>query len=236
MLRVLVAGLVLLVGAPARAGPVVRASDYDAYWLWAGVEARPELDAARVVYLLQGEIAPDRAGRVRLSPRGGSDPGAHTPTLWLVYRARSLKWPPEVVDGVVRRFEAWRAAPGVVAGVQVDFDASTKGLADYAVFLHGLRDALPAGCKLSVTGLMDWASQGEPEGLDAVKDVVSEVVFQTYRGRSTVPGVDAYLARLGRVRIPFRLGLVEGGAWSPPADLASNPFFRGYVVFLTRRL
>ena len=79
---------------------------------------------------------------------------------------------------------------------------------------------------------MDWASQGEPEDLDALKGAVDEVVFQTYRGSETVRDIDAYLERLRRVRIPFRLGLVEGGAWSQSADLASNPLFKGYVVFL----
>ena len=47
-----------------------------------------------------------------------------------------------------------------------------------------------------------------------------------------VHAADAYLARLDRVRIPFRLGLAEGAAWSPPAGLARNPHFQGYVVFL----
>jgi len=230
--RWLVASLAIALATPVMSGPVVRASDYDAYWLWAGVRARPDVDAANTVYLMQGEIAPDREGRVRLMARGGVDPGAHRQALWIVYRARSLDWPDDVVAGVVRRLEAWRAAPGPTVGVQVDFDASTRGLANYATFLRGLRRALPEGCELSVTGLMDWASQGEPEDLDALKGAVDEVVFQTYRGSETVRDIDAYLERLRRVRIPFRLGLVEGGAWSQSADLASNPLFKGYVVFL----
>jgi len=216
---------------PAWADPV-RAGDYDAFWLWAGVRAGAEIEAAKTVYLLQGEIAPDAEGRVKLKARGATEPGPHRPNLWLVYRAKSLDWPQEVVAQITARFEAWRAATAHVAGVQVDFDASTRGLQGYAAFLRELRRALPKGCGLSVTGLMDWASQGAPEDLDALSGSVDEVIFQTYRGRATIPDIDAYLARLGRVTISFRLGLAEGALWLAPDSLARNPNFQGYVVFL----
>ena len=62
--------------------------------------------------------------------------------------------------------------------------------------------------------------------------MVDEVVLQTYQGRRTIPGYEAYLAGLGRMRAPFKIGLVEGGDWTAPPGLAANPWFRGYVVFL----
>jgi hypothetical protein len=225
--------LLLIATAPAAATEIVRAADYDAYWLWAGVRARPELDRAKTIYLLQGEIGADRAGDpVRLKAQGGAAPGPHAPALWLAYRVRSLNWGPEIVAAIAHRLALWRAEPGRVIGVQMDFDASTRGLKNYVAFLSALRQALPADCALSVTGLMDWASQASPEDLDALSGTVDEVIFQTYRGRQTVEDIDAYLARLDRVRIPFRLGLAEGAQWSPPARLALNPHFQGYVVFL----
>ena len=58
------------------------------------------------------------------------------------------------------------------------------------------------------------------------------MVLQTYQGRRTIPGYQAYMARLGRLKVPFKIGLLEGGEWTAPADLAANPWFRGYVVFL----
>jgi len=225
--------LLLLVATGAVAADnVVRAADYDAYWLWAGVKARPELEKAKTVYLLQGEIGPDGFGTVRLKAQGGAEPGPHRPDLWLVFRTRSLDWTPEIVAAASRRLSLWRAQPGRVAGVQVDFDASTHGLRNYAAFLTELRRSLPEGCALSVTGLMDWASQAAPEDMDALAGTVDELIFQTYRGRETVRDIDAYVARLSRLHIPFRLGLAEGAAWTPPAALARNPHFLGYVVFL----
>ncbi|QGM46324.1 DUF3142 domain-containing protein [Methylocystis heyeri] len=233
MKRLILVVLALL-GPAASAGAEseVRAADYDAYWLWAGVRSRPGLEAAKTLYLLQGEIAEDASGAVRLRAQGATEPGPHRPRLWLVYRVRSLAWRPEVVAGVRRRFALWRAQPGDVAGVQVDFDASTRGLQQYTAFLRELRSALPPDCALSVTGLMDWASQARPEDIDALAGSVDELVFQTYRGRETVPDIDAYVARLKRLHTPFRLGLAEGAQWRSADALAAHPYFRGYVVFL----
>ena len=218
--------------APAAADDVVRAADYDAYWLWAGVKGRPEIQRAKTLYLLQGEIGPDRDDAVRLKAQGGTEPRPHRQELWLVYRVRSLAWTPEILAAINRRLTLWRAQPGRVLGVQMDFDASTRGLRNYAAFLAELRRSLPTGCALSVTGLMDWASQAAPEDIDALFGTVDELIFQTYRGRETVRDIDAYLARLHRLHIPFRLGLAEGASWSPPETLTHHPNFLGYVVFL----
>ncbi len=79
---------------------------------------------------------------------------------------------------------------------------------------------------------MDWGSQADPAVLSDLAGIVDEVVLQTYQGRETVPNYQAYLSRVSRVRFPFKIGLVQGGAWSAPASLAANPWFRGYVVFL----
>jgi Protein of unknown function (DUF3142) len=233
MARCLAAIMLLwaLMAPPAAAAPVV-AGDYDAYWLWAGVRARPILQQAKTIYLLQGEIGSDASGVVRVKAQGGSQPAPHKPALWLAYRVRTLDWSPEILAAVIRKFEAWRGQPGRILGIQVDFDASTRDLKGYAAFLRKLRQALPSNCALSVTGLMDWASQASPEDLDALSGTIDEIIFQTYRGRQTVPDIDAYLVRLGRLRIPYRLGLAEGAQWQSPESLKANPYFQGYVIFL----
>ncbi len=217
---------------PGAADEIVRAADYQAFWLWAGVRAPPEIGNAATVYLLQGEVGRYGADGVGLKPQGGSEPSAHKPDLWLVYRVRSLDWTPDIYAAIVRRFSQWRAAPGRTVGVQLDFDASTRGLGRYAEFLRAFRARLPEGCALGVTGLMDWAAEGDPAELEALSGTVDEVIFQTYRGSKTVADIDAYVARLQRLDIPFRLGLAEGALWSPPGWLAVDPHFRGYVVFL----
>ena len=235
----LAAALALAVPAAAEPGAVgVRAADYDAFWLWAGVAPQPVLARARSLYLLRGQVSAPRngTGPVRLIAQGGSTPHlrprAAGAEVWIVYRAHTLDWPPEIYAQVLRDLARWRAAGNPVAGVQIDFDARTRHLDQYAAFLKGLRARLPAGDRLSITGLLDWSSQGDPEGLNALAGVVDEVILQTYQGRRTIPRYEAYLARLGRLKSPFKIGLVEGGEWTPPPGLAANRWFRGYVVFL----
>jgi hypothetical protein len=223
--------LALALGAPgAGLGATVVASDYDAFWLWAGVRPQPVMATAKVLYILQGEVT--ATSPARLTAQGGATPALRRGELWLVYRVQTLDWTPLIYRQVAAHLRRWRAAGNPVVGVQIDFDARTRHLDAYAAFLKDLRSRLPPDCRLGVTGLLDWSSQGDPTGLNALAGVVDELVLQTYQGRRTIPGYGAYLARLDRLNAPFRIGLVQGGEWTPPEGLARNRSFRGYVVFL----
>ncbi|HJU77023.1 MAG TPA: DUF3142 domain-containing protein [Sphingomicrobium sp.] len=204
--------------------------DYDAFWLWAGVSPQPVLQEARILYLLDGEVRADEEARyVALRPEA---PRLRSKQVWLVVRTDTLRWPESAYGIVGRRLVQWRAAGGNLQGLQLDFDAQTRHLDEYASFLQGLRDRLPAGYRLSVTGLLDWSANGDPRALEALRGIVDEVVIQTYQSRETIPGYEAYFKRMRGVRLPFRVGLVQGGRWREPEGLRSNPNFRGYVVFL----
>lgn len=233
-LALLSIALGLALGAPAAAG-TVRAEDYDAFWLWAGVRPQPVLATAQTLYILQGQVAApaDTDGEGRLIAQGGAIPHLRRGKIWLDYRAHTLRWAPAVYGEILARLRRWRAAGNPVVGLQIDFDAHTRRLAEYAQFLADLRSRLPADCRLSITGLLDWSSQGDSAALDALAGVVDEVVLQTYQGRRTIPSYRAYMASLERLTIPFRIGLAEGGEWTVPPGLAANPWFRGYVVFLS---
>jgi hypothetical protein len=230
----LLAGTLASLAAPAAAG-TVRAEDYDAFWLWAGVRPQPVLANARSLYILQGQVAApsNLDGEGRLIAQGGAIPHIGHGEVWLDYRAHTLRWSPAVYPEILARLRRWRAAGNPVVGLQIDFDAHTRRLGEYATFLADLRRRLPANCRLSITGLLDWSSQGDSTALDALGGVVDEVVLQTYQGRHTIPTYQAYMASLSRVTLPFKIGLAEGGDWDPPVGLAANPWFRGYVVFLT---
>jgi hypothetical protein len=173
----------------------------------------------------------DRSG-VRFRPQRSTPPRSPGKQVWLVIRTDTLDWPPEAYALVARHLGQWRALGNRVVGVQVDFDARTRGLDRYAAFLGELRARLPGDAKLSVTGLMDWSANADPAALARLAGTVDEVVVQTYQGRTTIPGYERYLSRLDRFPIPFRIGLVERGTWREPAALRANPRFRGYVVFL----
>ncbi|QEN91165.1 DUF3142 domain-containing protein [Labrys sp. KNU-23] len=217
-------------GGGLAAEPPVDIGRYHSFWLWAGVKTQPELARARELYLLGSEVGAQQP--VRLLSRRSAVPRLPDTPLWLVVRVETLAWPPEIYGQVLAQLERWRAAGNRVVGLQIDFDARTRHLEGYASFLSGLRRQLPAEYRLGITGLMDWSSNGDPRGLEALGGVVDEVIIQTYQGRRTIPGYAAYLSRLGRLQMPFRIGLVQAGDWQEPPGLVGNPWFRGYVVFL----
>jgi Protein of unknown function (DUF3142) len=209
----------------------VDAADHDAFWLWAGVEPQPVLAKAKTLYILAAEI---KGGpQARYVPLRPATPRVRHARVWVVYRVESLNWSADVMPRIARDIDDWRSVGNDVAGVQIDFDAATRGLGGYADFLKRLRGELPPQASLSVTGLLDWSSGGDSPALNALAGTVDEVVLQTYQGRQTIKEYEAYLRRLDAVNLPYKIGLVQGGEWQAPPSLAHDPDFRGYVVFLT---
>ncbi|MFA6954350.1 MAG: DUF3142 domain-containing protein [Thermoanaerobaculia bacterium] len=213
------------------AAETVDAARYDAFWLWAGVEPQPVLAQAKAVYVLQGEIE-DAAPEPRLVSQRAATPRIADADVWIVYRVETLRWTPRIHAQLLAQIERWRAAGNRLVGVQIDFDSGTHHLDEYGAFLRDLRARLPKRYRLGITGLLDWSANGDPRDLRALEGVVDEVVLQIYQGRRVIPGYERYLSRLGGLTIPFRVGLLQGGEWTPPPSLEEHPSFRGYVVFL----
>lgn len=225
----LAGALCVLAGCRGRAPAAVDPRAHDAFFLWPGVAPPPWLKQARVVYLLAGEVrhgADSRFEPLRATPRVAG------PALWMVVRVERLDWDEAIHREMLRTLARWEAAGNRIAGLQIDFDAATRGLKRYAAFLAALRRRLPRRWQLSITGLLDWSAGGDPAGLARLAGSIDEIVVQTYQGRHTIPGYERYLASLGRLGMPYRIGLVEGGAWQAPQALERDPAFRGYVVFL----
>lgn len=209
----------------------VEADQHDAFWLWAGVKPQPALEKAREIYLLAGEVT----GQNIVSQRSAM-PHIRRPSVWIVYRAQNLIWDERVMGEVMAHLEAWQSAGNEMAGLQIDFDAGTRQLDRYAIFLKSVRENLPRQFKLSITGLLDWSANGDPEGLADLGGVVDEVVLQIYQGRHVISGYETYLEKLATLHMPFKIGLLQGGDWQAPPGLVTNPFFKGYVVFLLNPL
>lgn len=210
--------------------PIVKASDYDSFWLWAGVEPQAVLEQAKTVYILEGEVrASDVSTLVALRP---GIPDITHADIWMVVRVENLDWSPEIYRQILVKLEQWSAQGNDVVGLQIDFDANTRALDKYAAFLRDLRRQLPQQYALGTTGLLDWSANGDPAALASLADVIDETVFQVYQGRKTIPGYERWLENTDDLPMPFRIGLVQGGEWEPIASLSRNPNFRGYVVFL----
>lgn len=221
------ATLLLAACSPSNAPGKVDPARYDAFFLWAGVKPPAVLDRAKTIYLLAGEVRHDSP----FVPLRATPHVDHS-EVWLVVRTERLDWDAATTGDVLRTLARWQAAGNRMAGLQIDFDSSAKGLENYASFLRDLRTRLPADMKLSITGLMDWSANADPAALAGLQGVVDEVVVQSYQGRQTIPGYERYLAKLARVPVPHKVALVEGGEWREVPALKQDPLFRGYVVFL----
>ena len=185
------------------------------------MKASDELKDAQTVYLHQGEVLV-RSGNVVFQRLGLPVSRLSFPSIWLTVRFTTLDVPEEIPARIIRLMQRWQIAGNHVVGLQVDFDAAT----------HQLRQQLPAEFALGVTGLLDWAKTGDVATLNAL--AVDELVVQSYQGRRTVTNYQAYLPALSRLRIPFKLGLVQNGNRDPLAEaqLEKSPWYRGTVVFM----
>lgn len=224
---------VLLSGRVVAAG-TVDASKYQEFWLWSGVTPQPVLKHARCVYVLQGQIEAMRGDEslVSFMAQGVAVPHDQPVEVWLAYRVHTLRWTPREYTILLAQLHRWQQAGNKVVGVQIDFDAHTLHLQEYVAFLEGLRRQLPSEYRLGITGLLDWSSRANPDEVNQLRGIVDEVVVQTYQGRHTIENYSAYLPRVARLTLPFKIGLIQGGTWDAPSYLADNPWFRGYVVFL----
>ncbi len=211
----------------------VNAEQHQAFWLWSGVKPGPELRQAQVVYLHQGELV-TRGGRVILERVGLPVSRLTFPRIWLTVRITTLDMPVDAWRRIISLLNRWEAAGNHVVGLQIDFDAATHRLNDYAAFLRELRQQLPARYALGVTGLLDWAKTGDISTLNTLP--IDEIVVQSYQGRHTVTHYSDYLPALSKLKIPFCIGLVQHGEWDNQHEksLASSPWYRGSVVFMLR--
>lgn len=213
---------------PQRVDP----AQYDRFFLWAGVPPPQAVARARELYILGGEIR--RGGPARLVDMRAGLPHVRSATVWLTVRTERLDWDTPVWDAVRTMLARWRTAGNRLEGVQIDFDAATPGLNRYRAFLEQVRRELPPGTRLSITGLLDWSANGDPAELARLAGLVDEVVIQTYQARTTIPGYAAWFRHIDTLPLRHKIALVEGGEWTPPAALARDRRFAGYVVFLLK--
>lgn len=210
----------------------VDATQYDSFWLWSGINSQPVLKKARSIYLLQGQIVSNYRGNSHFIKQGNPITPLNHQQLWLVYRAHTLNWSDNVLDTLAKQLHFWRIQGVEITGIQIDFDVPTYQLEGYITFLDKIRAWLPNQYKLSITGLLDWGCNADIDSINQLANIVDEVVFQTYQGTQTITNYQQYLNKIQHSKIPFKIGLIQQGEWQAPPYLSTNPYFKGYIVFL----
>lgn len=225
---------------------VIKVKDYEQFWVWTPPKDDTKLSQAHTLYILQGEISSHKVPYYRsdnddsaaqsslatLIPQGLGVRSLSDKKIWLVYRATSQEWSPEVMAQLIERLEKWQRAGNQVMGIQIDYDSPTYQLDKYAELLKGVRQQLPARYQISVTGLLDWSNQANDPQFAKLSHVIDELVVQTYQGTTTLLNYSQYLKKLENLEFDFKVGIIEGSQWQGAAFLENNPNFKGYVVFL----
>lgn len=145
-----------------------------AFWAWR-TQAPTSTDIyqtfratkANTLFLRAGQFDVENAGVQRIRPAAGVFPPMVE--LHLVYNAtRKLlrEWErldaDELAQAIATTYQADLAratkTQAQVVGLQLDFDAPTRLLPQYAVLLRKLRACVPSTTQLSITGLPTWAN------------------------------------------------------------------------------
>jgi Protein of unknown function (DUF3142) len=185
-------------------------------------------DLVRTWRVLAGHS--DRDGRLRpiaFDP-DGLPPGTR-PVLVLRIDGQLRHWNPDVLDRDFRALLAqWRVKLPGGLDVEIDHDAGTARLADYAAFLARARAAVGGVGALSITALPAWLdSPILPRVLRRVDEAVLQVhaVDDPRRGLFDAARAEDWVARMGRISpVPFRVALPAYGlrvAWTGTGALSS---------------
>jgi hypothetical protein len=145
------------------------------FWFWGGSEVTSESKNLQLdsVYFQAGRFD---GGELPL-------PLPLAKEYWMVIRYENRKVPsmnliPELAERLKRVQSEARRRRLPLVGIQLDIDSPTGSLRDYAVFLRGVRKALPEGTQLSITALLDWFREGT--AIQQVLNEVDEFVPQFY--------------------------------------------------------
>jgi len=147
-----------------------------AFWSWRTITpSANDVDAAirdarmQILFLHAGQIDSQDKKLRRIRPVEGAIPRGIP--VHLVYNAtreflRGFERlsPVDVSSAVVSAFsqdsDRARGDQAEIAGLQLDFDVPTRLLPNYGAILRKIREQLPAGIQLSITGLPTWLGSG----------------------------------------------------------------------------
>ncbi|MFV5514522.1 DUF3142 domain-containing protein [Acinetobacter gerneri] len=212
----------------------IDANHFDRFWIWGNISTAPYLKKAKELYILQGDVKYDKKIKQnKVTAQGVGILRIPEQKVWLVFRNHQLTWQNTELEVILNRVRQWESQGNQIVGIQIDFDSKTQNLYQYALFLKEIREKLPKKYQLSITGLMDWANIKDQKTINLLRQNIDEIIIQTYQGTRTLDQYQNYLQRFAKLKLPYKVGLVQNSEWQP-LNLAQDPHFKGYVVFLLR--
>lgn len=213
---------------------LLQSRDPTSYWIWAGIgltDLPAEARGARL-YLYQGNVI-HKDGRTLYDRKGLFPHPLHGHDLWLTVRLMGGPASPEYVRGLYEKLARdWARHNVPIHGLQIDYDAPTARLWAYGDYLNELREALPKGTRLAITGLGDWLVSGDPAALRYMARSVDDIAFQLYQGRSALKDQKRYERALARLDFPYQVGLLRGQ--ETHSHFGRNRGYSGRIVFLQK--
>lgn len=206
------------------------------YWLWAGITAK-DAPANSGLYVFQGRVYVEK-GKTLYQRLGLYPHPIKSSKLFLVYRLEGQLPDAETVVSIFQHsVSQWRRHPVTVSGIQLDFASPTSKLLEYSHFLEDVRKQLPKEYELSITGLGDWAINGNEDALRRISSSADEVVFQLYQGRQLLSDIETYIHGLTNYSLPFRIGLLDKSPMPTSVNtLKANPHFQGIIYFIQKAI
>jgi hypothetical protein len=195
------------------------------YWDWGANRTLSDRErdiltrlGSREVFSLCGVVAVEDK-RLAWTPQGrpsAPPPGLKQHLVVRIDAGLARQMDPALADALIPVLVAGcqRNQTAATIGVQLDCDVPTRRLPAYAAVLRRLREALPAGCLLSVTMLLDWSHSKDLAELMQAVDFIAPQFYAAYLPVDPTDtalvgagDLERVIPRLEAVGRPYRIGL-----------------------------
>ena len=203
------------------------------FWFWRGsaTAARPPDPAPDTLYFQAGELnGPNIFNGNQPWHLYGEIPNPIPAAgeYWMVFRFDRQSVPdtsaiPVLTNETARLLKVARERGLNLVGIQLDIDSPTASLPQYSAFLHSVRQQLPPGMQLSITGLLDWF-RDDTSVTEVIREV-DEFVPQFYD-----------LGDPGSRQRPVIAAKFDAGRWGPVFNRFGKRFRIGISTFGRARI
>ncbi|HRF59252.1 MAG TPA: DUF3142 domain-containing protein [Fimbriimonadaceae bacterium] len=219
------------------------------FWFWHGpasLDASQQKDlqsiGVKTLYVLGATIAQEDGHLAVVLPQRFEPTGAQD--VHLVFRLDGTigaeferldldALAEKIVNAHARVGAQARAQGWSVTGLQLDFDCPVRLLRRYADLVSRVRDGLPSGTALSVTGLSSWYASSNIEDLAKVCDEIVPQCYEASLGTSLdrlqpvshLALLERTIERAERLGKPYRIGIPAYGhalLYDPSGKLATT--------------